>query len=472
MSIASISSRPTPDETLAILRGIRSRYEEHHKLQITDEALEAATRMATRYVPDRFLPDKAIDLVDEAASRVRVFKVTRAKPAPSPDLAPAVASEDAALQSSLGLLPEAAVAVDAEEAPLQVTADDIAEIVSMWTGVPVIRIAQEESVRLLDMEDTLHQRIVGQHEAISVLARSVRRARAGLKDPRRPIGSFIFLGPTGVGKTELCKALAEFMFGSEEALIQLDMSEFMERHTVSRLVGAPPGYVGYDEAGQLTEALRRRPYSVVCFDEFEKAHPEAFNMLLQIMEDGHLSDAKGHKVDFGNAIVIMTSNVGSGLISQNATLGFGTSEREGPDSGHYREIKSRLTKELKRLFKPEFLNRVDEVVVFHELSRENIDEIVDIQLHQLNVRLEEQDITVQCTPEGREQLVVEGYDPQFGARPLRRAIQRNVEDALAEKMLEGVFGSGDLVLIDAEDGKIVLRAGDVIGEAQSLLAES
>ena len=463
---------PTAEETLAILYGIRGRYEAHHGLHITDEALEAATRMATRYVPDRFLPDKAIDLVDEAASRVRVFKVTRPEPTPDePVLAPAVGGTDPTLQTSLGLLPEASIVPDASEELLQVTADDIAEIVSMWTGVPVIRLAQEESTRLLDMEKTLHQRIIGQDEAISVLARAVRRARAGLKDPRRPIGSFIFLGPTGVGKTELCKALAEFMFGSEESLIQLDMSEFMERHTVSRLVGAPPGYVGYDEAGQLTEAIRRRPYSVVCFDEFEKAHPEAFNMLLQIMEDGHLSDAKGHKVDFGNAIVIMTSNVGSGLISQDSSLGFGTSDPEAADSGHYREIKSRLTKELKRLFKPEFLNRVDEVVVFHELTREDIDQIVDIQLYHLNERLEEHDLTVQCTPEGREQLVAEGYDPQFGARPLRRAIQRHVEDALAEKLLEGVFGSGDLVLIDAEEGEIVLRAGDLISEAQSLLAE-
>jgi ATP-dependent Clp protease ATP-binding subunit ClpC len=462
---------PTEEETLAILRGIRSRYEEHHHLTITDEALEAATRLAARYVPDRFLPDKAIDLVDEAASRVRVFHVLHGNPLAERPLmaADALPPAEEALQASLGLLPEPSLGTDDIEVELQVTAEDIAEIVSMWTGVPVASIAQKESTRLLDMEKTLHRRIVGQDEAISTLARSVRRARAGLKDPRRPIGSFIFLGPTGVGKTELCKALAEFMFGSEDALIQLDMSEFMERHTVSRLVGAPPGYVGYDEAGQLTEAIRRRPYSVVCFDEFEKAHPEAFNMLLQIMEDGHLSDAKGHKVDFRNAIIIMTSNVGSSTITNDADLGFGTGETAKSAERHYREIKARLTKELKRLFRPEFLNRVDEVVVFHELTRAEIEQIVAIQLAGLNKRLAEHHISVQCTDAGREQLVAEGYDPQFGARPLRRAIQRHVEDVLAEKMLEGVFGAGDVVLIDVAEGEIVLRVPDPLGEPETVL---
>jgi ATP-dependent Clp protease ATP-binding subunit ClpC len=434
---------PTVEETVEILRGIRSRYEEHHHLKITDDALESAARLAARYIPDRFLPDKAIDLVDEAASRVRVFKITR------PDVKVESAlygatdsqgggelSEDAPLlaapisnahdhlfmTSQLGLgmsLPE--------PHGLEVTADDIAEIVSMWTGVPVANIAQEESERLLKMEDALHERIIGQDEAITALARSVRRARAGLKDPKRPIGSFIFLGPTGVGKTELCKALAEFMFGSEEALLQFDMSEFMERHTVSRLVGAPPGYVGYEEAGQLTEAIRRRPYSVVCFDEIEKAHPEAFNMLLQIMEDGHLSDAKGRKINFRNAIVIMTSNVGSSVISRDGVFGFSKPNLEENEAFAYRDMKSKLMKELKRLFRPEFLNRVDEVIVFHELTKANIESIVDIQIEQLNERLSDHQITVRCTEAGRALLAEEGFDPQFGARPLRRAIQRLVE---------------------------------------------
>ena len=340
----------------------------------------------------------------------------------------------------------------------------------MWTGVPVDSIAEEESTRLLRMEDALHKRIVAQDEAIKVLARSLRRARAGLKDPRRPIGSFIFLGPTGVGKTELCKALAEFMFGSEEALVQLDMSEFMERHTVSRLVGAPPGYVGYDEAGQLTEAIRRRPYSVVCFDEIEKAHPEAFNMLLQIMEDGQLSDAKGRKVDFRNAIVIMTSNVGSSLITRDADIGFATLQSEEGAAGDYRKMKSKLMKELKRLFRPEFLNRVDDVVVFHELAKKDIAQIVDIQLEQLNERLAEHHIVLECTEAGRELLVEEGFDPQFGARPLRRAIQRLVEDRLAEEMLKAVFQEGDVVLVDAEDGEIVLTLPDSVDQPQKLLS--
>jgi ATP-dependent Clp protease ATP-binding subunit ClpC len=347
---------------------------------------------------------------------------------------------------------------------LNVTAEDIAEIVSMWTGVPTANIAQEESVRLLKMADVLHERIVGQDEAINTLARTVRRARTGLKDPRRPIGSFIFLGPTGVGKTELCKALAEFMFGSDDALIQFDMSEFMERHTISRLVGAPPGYVGYEEAGQLTEAIRRRPYSVIVFDEIEKAHPEAFNMLLQIMEDGHLTDAKGHKVDFRNTIVIMTSNVGSSVITRDAFLGFSTIQGDEANSDTYREMRSKLMKELKKLFRPEFLNRIDEVLVFHELTRADITKIVDIQIKQLNQRLAEHHITVMCTDAGREALVQEGYDPQFGARPLRRAIQRYVEDELAEKMLESVFKDGDVVLVDAEEGRIILRLPEAASE--------
>jgi len=478
---------PSIDEAIDILRGVRGRYEEHHHLRITDDALEAAARLAARYVPDRFLPDKAIDLIDEAASRVRVFKAFRTegkadilKPVRAEDEYSDTAIGPSLLESSLEenqgeirlLADQLGLDVSGAEAlsGLTVNVNDVAEIVAMWTGVPVSSIAEEESVRLLKMEEALHKRVVGQEDAIRAMARSVRRARAGLKDPRRPIGSFIFLGPTGVGKTELCKALAEFMFGSEEALVQLDMSEFMERHSVSRLVGAPPGYVGYEEAGQLTEAIRRRPYSVVCFDEVEKAHPEAFNMLLQIMEDGHLSDAKGRKVDFRNTIIIMTSNIGSSIITREATLGFETLRGEEADETHYREMKGKLMRELKRLFRPEFLNRVDEVVVFHELTREEIKEIVDIQLAQLNERLVEQQVTLRCTEAGRDLLVEKGFDPQFGARPLRRAIQRLVEDVLAEKMLEGVFKEGDTVVVDADGSDVVLRRPEEVEEAVTLVS--
>ena len=474
---------PTAEETIQILRGIRSRYEEHHHLKITDEALEAAARLAARYVPDRFLPDKAIDLVDEAASRVRVFKVFRQEVAPTL-LGSAQNSEvkqgAPSLLTPLDEVPDDLRFMEDSRGPdlsssehlsgTQVTAADIAEIVSMWTGVPVANIAEEESVRLLKMEDALRKRIVGQEEAIKALARSVRRARAGLRDPHRPIGSFIFLGPTGVGKTELCKALAEFMFGSDEALLQYDMSEFMERHTVSRLVGAPPGYVGYEEAGQLTEAIRRRPYSVVCFDEIEKAHPEAFNMLLQIMEDGHLSDAKGHKVDFRNTIVIMTSNVGSSVIAHEGSLGFTTLRGDEGDIANYREMKGKLMKELKRLFRPEFLNRVDEIVVFHELTRENIKQIVNIQLGLLRERLADHGMSVRCTEAGCELLVREGFDPQFGARPLRRAIRRLVEDKLAEMMLDNAFKDGDTVIVDAKGDEIVLRLPEPAEEPETLLS--
>ena len=470
---------PTQEETLEILKGIRQRYEEHHGLRISDQALDAAARLATRYVPDRFLPDKAIDLVDEAASRVRVFKVLHPEQsaakqlqreqasglrgAHSPFLRPLDDSE-----SGFGLSEQFELD-DEVETDLVVTAEDIAEIVAMWTGVPVTSIAEEESLRLLRMEDSLRERIVGQGQAIQSLARSVRRARAGLKDPRRPIGSFIFLGPTGVGKTELSKALAEFMFGSEDALLQFDMSEFMERHTVSRLVGAPPGYVGYEEAGQLTEAIRRRPYSVICFDEIEKAHPEAFNMLLQIMEEGKLADAKGRKVDFRNAIIIMTSNIGGAVITREANLGFASARQEEGSDADYREMKSKLMKELRKLFRPEFLNRVDEVVVFHDLKREDIEQIVEIQVRRLNERLAEHEITLDITKAARELLVNEGFDPQFGARPLRRAIQRLIEDPLAEKLL-GLRDKATRVVADAKDGEIAFEFSEAVDEPATLLS--
>jgi ATP-dependent Clp protease ATP-binding subunit ClpC len=347
---------------------------------------------------------------------------------------------------------------DSSSAGVAVTVDDVAEIVSMWTGVPLMQLEVEESERLLEMEKALHERIVGQDEAIKSISRAVRRARAGLKDPRRPIGSFLFLGPTGVGKTELAKALAEFMFGTEDALLQLDMSEFMERHTVSRLVGAPPGYVGYDEAGQLTETVRRRPFTVVCFDEVEKAHPEAVNMLLQIMEDGHLSDAKGRKVDFRNAIILMTSNVGADVIGRSMALGFATkrdsaqTEREA-----YDEMKDKVLAELKRIFRPEFMNRIDGTIVFHALSREHIQEIVDLEIDKVGIRLAEYDVHLKLTDATRKHLAEEGYDPNLGARPLRRVIQAEVEDSLSEELLAGRLNEGDLVTVDMEDGELVFH---------------
>jgi len=474
---------PSVEDTILILKGIRSRYEQHHNLRITDEALEAAAKLAARYISDRFLPDKAIDLMDEAASRVRVFKhyqhpPTLALPPAIDDSQPLLTGAtlleplDHEVQDDLAFHPED-LALHPSEPPkgLEVTADDIAELVSLWTGVPVMAMAAEESERLLHMEDILRQRIVGQDEAISILARSVRRARAGLKDPNRPIGSFIFMGPTGVGKTELCKALAEFMFGSDDALMQYDMSEFMERHTVSRLVGAPPGYVGYEEAGQLTEAVRRRPYSVICFDEVEKAHPEAHNMLLQIMEDGHLSDAKGRKVDFRNPIIIMTTNVGSDTITSDSGYGF-TSKTESSTDAADRDIEGKQNRELVHRFRPEFLNRVDAVIYFHRLEREHIAQIVNIQMARLNDRvLASSGVRLELTEAARDVLIKEGYKPQFGARQLRREMQRLVEDPLAEQLLDHKFSAGDVVLVDAKDGAIVFRRSSAEPEPAPLMTD-
>lgn len=471
---------PTVEETIEILKGIRSRYEAHHQLKITDEALVAAANLASRYVTERFLPDKAIDLIDEAASRVRMYKV------PKP---PEVLEMDTALQT---LIKEKERAVENEQfdlaaellgketdlrerlrqmklnwmdavskSPPKVTSDDVAEVVSMWTGVPVTSIALEESQRLLKMEEELHKRIVGQDEAIASIAKAVRRARAGLKDPKRPIGSFIFLGPTGVGKSELAKALAEFMFGSEKALVQLDMSEFMERHNVSRLVGAPPGYIGYDEGGQLTEAIRRHPYSVILFDEIEKAHPEAFNMLLQILEDGHLTDAKGRKVDFRNTILIMTSNIGAEVIQRDAVLGFSARRQEAQaEEDAYKQMRDKLMSELKRLFRPEFLNRLDNIIVFRALTKEDIKRIVDIQIGYLQPRLDEHKLKLHITDEAREKLAEEGYDRNLGARPLKRVIQRTIEDPLSEGVLAREFKPGSTLVVDVVDGEVKLRVAE------------
>jgi ATP-dependent Clp protease ATP-binding subunit ClpC len=458
---------PTIEETIEILRGVKARYEEHHKLHITDEALNAAANLAARYVPDRFMPDKAIDVIDEAGSRVRMYKAPYATNLRETfmslkklqkqkeealemqrfDDAIDLRYQEVELEARLNELREGWN--EAENRP-RVTPDDVAEVVAMWTGVPVSRIAGEERERLLEMEKVLQQRIVGQQEPIKAICKAVRRARAGLKDPSRPIGSFIFLGPTGVGKSETAKALAEFLFGSEEALIKLDMSEFMERHNVSRLVGAPPGYIGYEEGGQLTEAVRRRPYSVILLDEIEKAHPEAFNMLLQIMEDGHLSDAKGRRVDFRNALILMTSNIGAKLIQGANKLGFAITHEETPETREqeYEVMKSKVMDALKKTFRPEFINRLDGVMVFHSLSREDIAQIVELELSPLRLQLAEQEMKLELTDASRHALANAGYDPDYGARPLRREIQNRIQDPLSEAILAGRFVPGDTIQAD------------------------
>ncbi len=452
---------PTIEETIEILKGIRNRYEAHHNLEITDQALYAAAHLAARYVPDRFMPDKAIDLVDEAGARVRLYKVPFAsqmvRQVNMDDLADtSLQLSDADIQDSFDDIEIDDVASTSEKP--KVMEEDIAEVVSMWTSIPIRQLATEEKERLLQMESALHQRVVGQDEAIQAISKAVRRARAGLKDPNRPIGTFIFLGPTGVGKTELAKALAEFMFGSEEALIKLDMSEFMERHNVARLVGSPPGYVGFEEGGQLTEAVRRRPYSVILFDEIEKAHPETFNTLLQIMEDGNLSDAKGKKVDFRNAILILTSNVGADLIKRETNLGFGVKrDEEESEEDNYKKMKKKVVEEMERMFRPEFRNRLDGYIIFRALTKVEIVEIVDLLLDRVQERLAEQNITLVVNSAAKELISEEGYDPDFGARPLRRVIQNQIEDALSENILAGKCAPGDTVQADVENGEIVLK---------------
>ncbi len=466
---------PSEEETIQILKGIRGAYEEHHHLVISDEALEAATHLSSRYVTERFLPDKAIDLIDESSSRVRMYKSPAAKHAKDLFGQLRGARQNRTLAQEEGnnedvkeweerevdinqQIERLRTGWDRANSPV-VSAEDIAEVVSMWTGVPLMHLAEAESKRLLKMEDELRATIIGQEDAIVAISRAVRRARAGLKDPKRPIGSFMFLGPTGVGKTQLTKTLAKFMFGSEDAAIQLDMSEFMERHTAARLVGAPPGYVGYEDAGQLTEALRRRPYSIVVFDEIEKAHPEVHNMLLQIMEEGHLSDAKGRKVDFRNAILVMTSNIGADVIKNQSSLGFAMKRDEITEERlSYEDMRKKLGESLKRAFRPEFINRLDSVVIFRSLNKEDIQKIVNLELEKVAERLKEHNLVLTATTEALASIAEQGYDAEFGARPLRRVIQQKVEDLLSDKLLSGEFADGDSIEVNVnDDGEIVLE---------------
>ena len=464
---------PTAEETLSILFGLRDRYEAHHKVRITDEALTAAVRLSDRYITDRYLPDKAIDLMDEAASRVRIQACTT-----PPDVREqekrleavviekkeAISHQDfekaAALRDQERNLNKEIEEKRAEWSRSQTTArdvvteEDIAQVVSQWTGIPVNKMTEQEAQRLIHLEEALHKRLIGQEEAVSAVARAIRRARAGLKDPKRPIGSFIFLGPTGVGKTELCRALGEAMFGDEDAVIRLDMSEYMEKHTVSRLVGSPPGYVGYDEGGQLTEAVRRKPYSVVLLDEVEKAHPDVFNILLQILEDGRLTDNTGRTVSFKNTIVVMTSNAGAHAAGNGRAMGFGAGRKD--EVRNYEAMKEAVMKEVKDLFRPEFINRVDEMIVFHALSEDEIRRITEMMMNQVAARLEEQEIRLTWDDEVIRKLAEDGYDPKFGARPLRRLIQRTVEDTLSEELLQGNIQLGREVRLTVQDDKIAL----------------
>ncbi|MEJ5220609.1 MAG: ATP-dependent Clp protease ATP-binding subunit [Tepidiforma sp.] len=468
---------PTVEEAIEILKGIRPRYEEHHKLKISDAALVAAAELSARYVSDRYLPDKAIDLIDEAASRVRIRRAAtppslkeamkgleslrrekeQAIAAQQYEYAAELRDREVKLQDKIREMGEWEEGEAGIATPV-VTDEDVAEVVSMWTGIPVARIASEESARLLRMEEALRSRIIGQDEAIETIARAVRRARAGLKDPRRPIGVFLFCGPTGVGKTELARALAEFMFGSQDNMIKLDMSEFSEKHTVSRLVGAPPGYVGYDDGGQLTDTVRRKSYCLILLDEIEKAHPEVFNLLLQIFDEGRLADAKGRKVDFRNTIIIMTSNVGSDLIKKDSALGFATTTDEvKTHEERYQRMKDKVLAELKNVFKPEFLNRIDSTVVFRSLTKEDIRKIVDNELKKVERTLNQKGVRMEVTDAGKDWLGEKGYDPVFGARPLRRVIQDNIEDRLSEMLLSGQFAAGDTICIDAEDGQLKIE---------------
>ncbi|MQF65230.1 ATP-dependent Clp protease ATP-binding subunit, partial [SAR202 cluster bacterium AC-409-J13_OGT_754m] len=468
---------PSVEETIKILSGVRYRYEEHHGVTITDEALTAGANMAARFIPDRFLPDKAIDLIDEASSRVRLrhsnpplsLSETRrvlesvrkekedAIQGQQYEYAAELRDRELRLEEKLDNQKQEWEGERSQEQPV-VGEEDIAQVVSMWTGIPVTKLAVEETERLLNMEEELHNRIIGQDEAIHNISKAVRRARAGLKDSRRPVGAFMFLGPTGVGKTELVRALAEFMFGSEDTMIRLDMSEFMERHSVSRLIGAPPGYIGFEEGGQLTEAVRRNSYCTILLDEIEKAHPEVFNILLQIFDDGHLADSKGRRVDFRNAIVVMTSNLGSDLIRKDNAMGFSVKSDEAKSGEQaYSRMKDKVLEEVKRFFRPEFLNRIDSTIVFHPLTKEQILKIVDLQLKEVELHLNEKRITLEVDKKAKEYLAAKGYDPNFGARPLRRLIQNEIEDKLSEELLSGNLKEGDKATMTMKDDILIVK---------------
>ena len=466
---------PTAEESVQILEGLRDRYEAHHRVTITDAAIEAAVKLSDRYISDRFLPDKAIDLIDEAGSKVRLRSYTTPPNLKELEvkLEDVRKEKDAAVQSQE--FEKAASLRDTEQRlreqleetkktwkekqgkeNSEVTVEDIANVVASWTGIPVSKLAQTETEKLLNLEEILHSRVIGQEEAVKAISKAVRRARAGLKDPKRPIGSFVFLGPTGVGKTELARALAEAMFGDEDAMIRIDMSEYMEKHSTSRLVGSPPGYVGYEEGGQLTEKVRRKPYSVVLLDEIEKAHPDVFNILLQVLEDGRLTDSKGRTVDFRNTVLIMTSNVGAEALKRNKYVGFNIQDGEQD----YKDMKGKVMEEMKKSFRPEFLNRIDEIIVFHALEKKHLQEIVSLMSDTLTKRLKEQDITLELTDAAKEKISVEGYDPEYGARPLRRAIQKHIEDRLSEELLRGTVLTGQSVVIDVKDGEFVVRTAE------------
>ncbi|WP_332696501.1 ATP-dependent protease ATP-binding subunit ClpC [Halalkalibacter lacteus] len=473
-------NEPTLEESILILKGLRDRYEAHHRVTITDDAIDGAVKMSDRYISDRFLPDKAIDLIDEAGSKVRLKSYTAPPNLKELEgrLEETRKEKDAAVQSQE--FEKAASLRDSEQRlreeleemknewkkkqgqeDTEVTVEDIAQVVASWTGIPVSKLAEEETDRLLKMESILHERIVGQEEAVKSISKAVRRARAGLKDPKRPIGSFIFLGPTGVGKTELARAVAETLFGDEDSVIRIDMSEYMEKHTTSRLVGSPPGYVGHDDGGQLTEKVRRKPYSVILLDEIEKAHPEVFNILLQVLEDGRLTDSKGRTVDFRNTAIIMTSNVGASTLSRNKFLGF-TTESEDQE---YKDMKGKVMDELKRSFRPEFLNRIDELIVFHSLEKRHIREIITLLADQLKTRLYEQGIDLELTEAAKDKITDLGFDPEYGARPLRRALQKQVEDRLSEELLKGTISKGQKAIIDVKDNELFVKT---VGEKENL----
>jgi ATP-dependent Clp protease ATP-binding subunit ClpC len=466
---------PTAEESIQILEGLRDRYEAHHRVSITDEAIQAAVKLSDRYISDRFLPDKAIDLIDEAGSKVRLRSFTTPPNLKELEvkLEEVRKEKDSAVQSQE--FEKAASLRDTEQRLREqleetkknwkekqgkenneVTVEDIASVVSSWTGVPVSKLAQTEMTKLLNLEEVLHSRVIGQEEAVKAVSKAVRRARAGLKDPKRPIGSFVFLGPTGVGKTELARALAEAMFGDEDAMIRIDMSEYMEKHSTSRLVGSPPGYVGYEEGGQLTEKVRRKPYSVVLLDEIEKAHPDVFNILLQVLEDGRLTDSKGRTVDFRNTVLIMTSNVGAEALKRNKYVGFNIQDGDQD----YKDMKGKVMGELKKAFRPEFLDRIDEIIVFHALERKHLEEIVTLLSEQLIKRLKEQHISLELTAAAKAKISEEGYDPEYGARPLRRAIQKHIEDRLSEELLKGTLLTGQHAVIDVDNGEFTVRTAE------------